>query len=181
MTGRRSLDGRQVTWSCLSRATGLDGATVRLMKEAGCRRVYLGLESASQATLDLMKKGATVEDGVRAAHLYREAGVEVAAFFIVGYPGETVGSIEQTFEMALTLPLDEISFNVPMPLPGSSLYDRLGGRDEEKDWSRENEVTFVYPSEFDEDWLRGRIDETMTAFARRAALRPAAPPSTSEA
>jgi len=173
MTSRQSATGRQMTWSCLSRATGLDIATVRRMKAAGCRRVYLGLESASQATLDLMKKGVTVEQGVRAAHLYRDAGVEVAAFFIVGYPGETVASIEETFALALALPLDEISFNVPMPLPGSGLFERLNGRDEEKDWSGENEVTFVYPSEFDEDWLRARIDETMNAFARRARATPA--------
>lgn len=167
MAGRQSAAGRQMTWSCLSRATGLDIATVRRMKAAGCRRVYLGLESASQATLDLMNKGVTVEEGVRAAHLYREAGVEVAAFFIVGYPGETVDSIEQTFGLALTLPLDEISFNVPMPLPGSDLFERLGGPDEGKDWAGENEVTFVYPSEFDAVWLRRRIEETMSAFAAR--------------
>ena len=45
----------------------------------------------------------------------------------------------------LSLPLDEISFNVPMPLPGSRLFERLGAPDEGKDWTRENEVTFVYP------------------------------------
>ena len=114
------------------------------MKEAGCRRVYLGLESGSQATLDLMKKQVTVEEGIRAVHLYREAGIEVAGFFIVGYPGETVSSIEETFRLALTLPLDEISFNVPYPLPGSRLFERLGGPDEGRDWESENEVTFVY-------------------------------------
>ena len=96
------------------------------MKESGCRRVYLGLESGSQATLDLMNKQVTLEQGARAAELYRQAGIEVAAFFIVGYPGETVAAIEETFALALSLPLDEISFNVPMPLPGSKLFERLG-------------------------------------------------------
>ena len=63
------------------------------------------------------------------------------------------------------MPLDEISFNVPVPLPGSDLFDRLGGPDEGKDWTMENEVTFIYPSEVDERWLRRRVDETMRAFA----------------
>jgi anaerobic magnesium-protoporphyrin IX monomethyl ester cyclase len=138
---------------------------VRRMKAAGCRRVYLGLESGSQTTLQLMNKQVTVEEGIRAADLYREAGIDVAAFFIVGYPGETVASIEETFKLALTLPLDEISFNVPVPLPGSALFERLGSPDEGRDWTRENEVTFVYSSEIDESWLRRRIDETMRAFA----------------
>jgi anaerobic magnesium-protoporphyrin IX monomethyl ester cyclase len=137
------------------------------MKESGCRRVHLGLESGSQTTLDLMNKQVTLEQGARAAELYRRAGIEVAAFFIVGYPGETVASIEETFKLALALPLDEISFNVPMPLPGSKLFERLGAPDEGKDWTRENEVTFVFPSDIDEAWLRRRIDETMKAFAAK--------------
>jgi anaerobic magnesium-protoporphyrin IX monomethyl ester cyclase len=163
----RQVAGRVMYWSCLSRVDGIDADTARLMKEAGCRRVYLGLESGSQETLDLMGKHVTVEEGVHAVHLYRDAGIEVAGFFIVGYPGETVASIEETFRLALTLPLDEISFNVPYPLPGSRLFDRLGGPAEGEDWERENQITFLYHSEIDEDWLRGRIEETMAAFAEK--------------
>ncbi len=163
----RRIMGTGLSWSCLSRANGISAETVRLMKESGCRRVHLGLESGSQATLDLMNKQVTLEQGARAAELYRRAGIEVAAFFIVGYPGETVAAIEATFALALSLPLDEISFNVPMPLPGSRLFERLGAPDEGKDWTRENEVTFVFPSDIDESWLRRRIDETMAAFAAR--------------
>jgi anaerobic magnesium-protoporphyrin IX monomethyl ester cyclase len=154
-----------VSWSCLSRANGIEPATARLMRESGCRRVYLGLESGSQATLDLMRKQTTVEQGARAASVYREAGVEVAAFFIVGYPGESVVDIEETFAFALRLPLAEMSFNVPMPLPGSRLWERLGGSVDGRDWTHENEATFVFSSDIDESWLRRRIEETMTAFA----------------
>ncbi len=161
------MQGRQISWSCLSRANGIDQAVVKRMKQAGCRRVYLGLESGSQETLRLMDKRVTVEQGIHAVHQYRQAGIEVAAFFIVGYPGETVDSIESTFRLALTLPLDEISFNVPYPLPGSRLFERVSGLDESRDWSKENEVTFVYRSEFDAKWLERRIGETMTAFAAR--------------
>ena len=160
-----------LTWSCLSRANGIMPATARLMRESGCRRVYLGLESGSQETLRLMNKQLTVEQGVRAAEVYRAAGIEVAAFFIVGYPGETVATIEETFKLALSLPLDEISFNVPMPLPGSRLFERLGSPDEGKDWTRENEITFVYSSDIDAVWLRRRVDETMAEFAARRAAR----------
>jgi anaerobic magnesium-protoporphyrin IX monomethyl ester cyclase len=163
----RHMAGLQMGWSCLSRANGISEATVRQMKEAGCRRVYLGLESGSQATLQLMNKQATLDEGIRAVHAYRQAGIDVAAFFLVGYPGETVASIEETFKLALSLPLDEISFNVPFPLPGSRLFERLGGPDEGEDWTRENEVTFVYRSEIDERWLRRRIEETMRAFAHK--------------
>src|SRR4030042_577085 len=114
-----------------------------------------------------MNKRATLEDGVRAVEVFRRAGVQVAAFFIVGYPGETTASIEKTFHFALDLPLDEISFNVPYPLPGSALFERVRGIDPEKDWHEENEATFIYSSEFDPRWIKQRIQQTMQAFAQR--------------
>ena len=112
-----------------------------------------------------MKKMATLEEGKKAVHLFHDAGIEAAAFFIVGYPGETIASIEDTFRYALEIPLDVISFNVPFPLPGSQLFDRVGYVDRNKDWSVENETTFVFDTEFDQNWLRSKISETMQAFA----------------
>jgi anaerobic magnesium-protoporphyrin IX monomethyl ester cyclase len=158
------IAGRDIHWSCLSRVTGINEEIVQLMKESGCRRVYLGLETGNPNTLKLMKKKATIEEGQNAVRLFHQVGVEVAAFFIVGYPGETTSSIEDTFKYALELPLDNISFNVPFPLPGSELFERVSKLDKNKDWNTENEVTFVYESEFDAVWLRQRINETMQAF-----------------
>jgi anaerobic magnesium-protoporphyrin IX monomethyl ester cyclase len=159
-------------WSCLSRSTGIDADIAHLMKEAGCQRVYLGLETGSDETLRLMNKKATLEDGIQAVQHFRQAGIEVAAFFIVGYPGETTGDIEKTFNLALNLPLNEISFNVPFPLPGSALFDRVSGIDPSKDWSQENDVTFVYSSEFDPRWLKRRIQQTMRVFNQRIRQSP---------
>lgn len=157
------MASQQIGWSCLSRVTGINAEIAQMMKSAGCRRVYLGLETGDQTTLELMNKKASVEEGIQAVHQFHKAGIEVAAFFIVGYPGETIESIDETFKLALTLPLDDISFNVPYPLPGSSLFNRISGL-VESDWNKENEVTFLYSSEFDPDWLRRRIGQTMQAF-----------------
>ena len=165
--------GLGMKWSCLSRTTGINADIARLMKEAGCQRVYLGLETGSNETLHLMNKKATVEDAIQAVHHFRQAGIQVAGFFIVGYPDETTTSIEQTFQFALSLPLDEISFNVPFPLPGSALFDRVSGIDPDKDWSQENDVTFVYSTEFDPQWIKRRIRETMRAFNQRKGGFPA--------
>jgi len=162
---------KSLSWSCLSRVTGLDRETIRVMKESGCRRVYLGLETGNPATLRLMNKQASLENGINAVHLFHEAGMETAAFFIVGYPDETVASIEETFSLALNLPLDFISFNVPFPLPGSKLFDRVSGIDYAKDWNSENEVTFVYNSEFDTNWLRSRIEQTVAEFTEKKNAR----------
>jgi anaerobic magnesium-protoporphyrin IX monomethyl ester cyclase len=163
--------GLGMRWSCLSRVDPIEPGTIGLMAEAGCDKVYLGLESGSDETLRLMNKRTTVEEGIRAVHRFREGGIEVGAFFLVGYPGETIGSVESTFSLALSLPLDEISFNVPYPLPGSALYSRVELLKPCDDWDVENDVRYLYRSEFDERWLRRRISETMGEFAsnRRAA------------
>ena len=161
------IAGQGMHWNCLSRVTRIDEKITRMMKESGCHRVYLGLETGNEATLKLMKKQATLEEGRSAVRLFHKAGVEVAAFFIVGYPGETAAAIEDTFRFALDLPLDAISFNVPFPLPGSQLFERASRVDEAKDWNEENEITFVYESEFDPAWLQQRISQTMQAFAEK--------------
>lgn len=162
-------------WSCLSRVDSMDADLVSLMARAGCDKVYLGLESGSDETLRLMNKRATVEDGLRAVHLFQRGGIEVGAFFLVGYPGETIDSVESTFSLALSLPLDEVSFNVPYPLPGSALFSRVQPLSPWDDWTVENDVRFLYRSEFDESWLRRRISETLDEFAVRRAFRHPAP------
>jgi anaerobic magnesium-protoporphyrin IX monomethyl ester cyclase len=160
-----------MTWSCLSRADRVTPEMASVMHAAGCRTVYLGLESGSPRTLELMNKHTTVEDGAHATAIYNEAGIGVGAFFMVGYPGETVDDIEKTLALALSLPLEDISFNVPVPLPGSPLYERLGAHDPGRDWTHENELTFVFPTDIDEAWLRRRVAETTTEFARRREAR----------
>ena len=174
--------GMPVRWTCLSRVERVTPELVDLMKRAGCIRVYLGLESGSNDTLRLMNKRITVEQGTRAVELFSRAGVGTAGFFMVGYPGETVEDIEKTFAHALSLPLDEISFTVPLPLPGTALFARVADPGAWEDWEFSNQVKFVFPSEFDEDWLGRRIAETLSAFAeRKGGARPGETPGPSRA
>jgi len=124
-----------VSRTCLSRVDRFTSELVDLMKRAGCIRVYPGLESGSNETLRLMNKRVTVEQGIRAVHLFSRAGIGTAGVFMVGYPEETVESVEKTFSLVLSLPLDEAWFTIPLPprntpfCPGcrSSAMGGLGG------------------------------------------------------
>ena len=156
-----------INWTCLSRVDRLTPELVDLMKRGGCIRVYLGLESGSNETLILMNKRVTVEQGIRAVHLFSQAGIGTAGFFMVGYPGETVESVEKTFALVLSLPLDEAWFTIPLPLPGTPLFARVADLRKWEDWEVSNQVKFVYPSEFDERWLERRINETTEAFRKK--------------
>jgi anaerobic magnesium-protoporphyrin IX monomethyl ester cyclase len=153
-----------LAWTCLSRVDHLTEDLAGLMRRAGCIRVYLGLESGSDETLRLMNKRVTVEQGTEAVSLFSRAGIGTAGFFMVGYPGETIESVEKTFAFALSLPLDEAWFTIPLPLPGTRLFSRVASEAAWEDWEVSNQVKFVYPSAFDEVWLGKRISETMDAF-----------------
>lgn len=151
-------------WTCLSRSDGPAEEMVDLMRRAGCRKMFFGLESGSNEVLRLMNKRVTVERAEQAVRMIAGKGIKTAGFFMVGYPGETCATIEQTLDWALRLPLDEISFTIPFPLPGTGLFRKIRGMRAEADWDYENENRMVYESEFDEDYLKRRIEETCARF-----------------
>jgi anaerobic magnesium-protoporphyrin IX monomethyl ester cyclase len=153
-----------IRWTCLSRADKISADEVELMRAAGCDKVYFGLESGSNEVLKLMKKETTVEGAERTVRLFSRSGIRTAGFFIVGYPGETYETIERTFAWALSLPLDEISFTVPYPLPGTGLFEKVQEVQAGADWKHENENRFVYQSDFDQEYLKQRIEETYAQF-----------------
>ncbi len=157
----RKLD---INWCCLSRIDTLNINVLQKMKISGCDKVYLGLESGNNDVLKLMNKNLTIEQGEIAVKQLKNVGIKTAGFFIVGYPGETLDTIDQTFTYALSLNLDEVSFNVPYPLPGSELFRRISKINITRDWTVENETKFVYESDFDEKLLKKKIEEFYKKF-----------------
>lgn len=156
---RVEYENLKLNWSCLSRVDSISYETAGKMKKAGCNKVYLGIESGSDEVLKIMNKHIDISRVRQGVDIFKKQGIECCGFFIVGYPGETIETIEMTFEFALSLELDEISFNIPYPLPGSKLYSRVSDIKDD-DWNFENETKFLYKSEFDEVWLRKKIKET---------------------
>lgn len=157
---RMIMEELDIKWSCLSRVDGMCDGTYALMKRAGCRKVFLGIESGNDRVLKSMGKGTDTSMIRHSVAAFQKYGLSCSGFFIVGYPGETIETIEETFAFALSLGLDQMSFNVPYPLPGSKLFQRLKGLGDD-DWDFENETRFLYESEFDEQWLKKRIQETI--------------------
>ena len=99
--------GIVIKWICYARADDLgDLETCRLMKRAGCHQVQIGVESGSQAQLDNMNKRCTVEANKLALRNCREVGITTLATVIVGFPGETAETIEQSFQCLRESPPD---------------------------------------------------------------------------
>jgi anaerobic magnesium-protoporphyrin IX monomethyl ester cyclase len=119
--------GLGMGWECLSRVDTMDSQVAEAMKRAGCIRVFFGIESGNDEVLRLMNKQISTVQAQRAVEVAKAAGLEVGAFFIVGYPGETDRTVLDTVRFASRLPLDYLSFTLPYPIPGTPLYDRVKG------------------------------------------------------
>lgn len=154
-------------WFCLSRVDKITQSDIELWQDSGCRKVFFGLESGNNDILKLMNKKTTTDEAEKTIERFAQSDIRTAGFFIVGYPGETYDTIENTFEWALSLPLDEVSFTIPYPLPGTRLYDRVMHVDKTLDWKYENENRMVFQSEFDEVYLKKRIESVYKQFSDR--------------
>ncbi|MFC1541321.1 B12-binding domain-containing radical SAM protein [Candidatus Latescibacterota bacterium] len=117
---------RNIRLSCNFRFDYLTPERAALMREAGFRLMKLGLESASQETLDRLKKGTKVEDIEAGCRIAKEAGLEVHLTIMVGYPWETRADAEKTLALAKQLMkkgyADMLQSTVTIPYPGTPLY-----------------------------------------------------------
>jgi len=112
----------KMTWSCTSRVT-TDYETLKAMRDAGCRLLIVGYESGDQQILKNIKKGATLE---RARQFTKDAhrlGLVIHGDFILGLPGETRETIENTVSFAKELDVETIQVSVAHAYPGTELYD----------------------------------------------------------
>lgn len=85
-------------WNSFLRCQFLDEEMVQLMAESGCEAVYLGIESANPEMLINMNKRAKVEDYRRGIALLKKYNIKIVASFMVGFPGDTVESVNETIK-----------------------------------------------------------------------------------
>lgn len=116
-----------MTWAVPNgvRMDALDEELLGLMKDTGLYMVSLGIESGSDRVLSLMKKGITTSRIRRSVTMIHKAGIDMAGFFILGFPGETRETILQTIDFAARLPLARANFFTYLPFPGTESFREL--------------------------------------------------------
>jgi radical SAM superfamily enzyme YgiQ (UPF0313 family) len=127
---KRGLD---FTWLTTVRADYfrpgfLDDEFVKMIKDAGCIRLSLGIESGSRKILNYIKKDETPENAKNSAILCNRHGIKPVFSFMTGLPTETRDDTRDTLELIKTLKklapkCDVIGPQVFRPYPGSELYD----------------------------------------------------------
>lgn len=138
----------RIYWICFARAGTIDDELIKIMKKAGCQKVSFGLESGNQNILDLMGKKATVEKGRKSVEIARRQGLKVHASFMLGNPGETEETIKETINFAKSLGLDNATFFITCPFPGTALYQvaqNLGYINQNTKWNEFAPLTSQRP------------------------------------
>lgn len=116
-----------------------DDEFLQLSQEAGVTKWYVGIESISQENIDQAGKGTNkVENYGRAIKRIKDHGMIVTGFFMFGFDHDTTEIFDRTLQAMYQWGIDEASFSIVTPYPGTRLFERL---EKEKritsyDWSR---------------------------------------------
>ncbi|WP_232362706.1 B12-binding domain-containing radical SAM protein [Desulfosudis oleivorans] len=101
----------------------LDGEMLDLMKKSGCFEITLAVESGDPETFRrFVKKPFTLDQAAKVARMARERRITTVAYFILGFPGETVRQVKSSIRFGLRMGVDYLVPFIFNPLPGSELW-----------------------------------------------------------
>lgn len=112
------------TWGCSLKLDRFQDGNLQAAFDAGCRAMFVGIESASQVTLDKVRKTASVENELMRIREAIELGIKIEASFIIGFPWERPEDVKATYELHCEL-LDagahRSQIGVLCPIPGTEI------------------------------------------------------------
>jgi len=146
-----------LVFGCNMRAELVDRPTLEIMKEAGLRKICLGIESCSEKIRnEILNKKITHKQIENAVAIARDLGLKVQGYFMIGAPGESKAEVKSTLSYPRQLELDDLTINITTPLPATYLYQRYHGDislpEEKFDYYRRYAFK---PGELSQRWLRG--------------------------
>jgi len=134
-----------INFNCIVRLGHIDDELIRLLKNAGCFMVNVGIESGDQEILNRHKAGLTLETIKRDIKKLTDAGLYVKGLFMMGFPGETEDSIKKTMDFALSLPLKDANITAFTPFPGAPITSKISELGEfDSDWRKMDCENFVF-------------------------------------
>jgi anaerobic magnesium-protoporphyrin IX monomethyl ester cyclase len=131
---RRGLDVK--IWLFLRADTAFHHPdTIARMGRAGVTSAFMGIETLSKRHLKEIHKGFAPEVTPKAVRIVRDAGIDVLASYIIGYPDETLSEIRETIRQARALPTSTAQFTILTPYPGTKVFEDLKPRIRSWNWA----------------------------------------------
>jgi len=119
----REIGKLGIVWSCNAKAN-VPRSTLKVLKDNGLRLLLVGYESGNQKILHNIKKGMRLDVAKRFAKDCRELGIITHGTFILGLPGETKETIEETIRFAVEINPHTIQVSLAAPYPGTVLHEQ---------------------------------------------------------
>lgn len=123
---RRLIDSKlDLRWDCPVgvRLDSLNPELLRVMEQAGCECIAVGIESGSDRIQKLIKKNVTVEKIREKAGMIADCSrIKIIGYFMIGFPDETEEEILETINLATSLPLYRANFTIVIAIPGTELF-----------------------------------------------------------
>jgi len=149
-------------WFAAVRANQVEPDILKLMKEAGCFGISMGIESGSDRMLKAINKKTTVDINKKACTYVKEAGLSLSISFMLGIPGETEADMNQTMAFMQETKCLSKGLGSFRPLPGSPFYNEFIQDDtlnkEDIDWTNLGNFT-VMPANLFCDMPRDRFEQ----------------------
>jgi radical SAM superfamily enzyme YgiQ (UPF0313 family) len=117
----RGLGRLGITWSCNAKAN-VPRETLQVLRDNGLRLLLVGYESGVQEILNNIRKGTRLDIMRRFTQDCHELGIAIHGTFILGLPGETRDTIQQTIRFAKEINPHTIQVSLAAPYPGTELY-----------------------------------------------------------
>lgn len=122
---RDSKLGEKCHFSLQTRADNFYEDLVPIMRAAGFTSVGFGMEVGTDALMEQIKKGETIQQHIDAVAMAKRHGMDVAMFMIFGIPTETHADRKAAYKLCRSMGLTQLKFNNLMPYPGTPMYQDL--------------------------------------------------------
>jgi hopanoid biosynthesis associated radical SAM protein HpnJ len=119
----RALGRLGITWSVNAKAN-VPHQTLKVLKDNGLRLLLVGYESGNQQILNNIRKGVRLDVARRFTRDCKALGIAIHGTFILGLPGETRETIQETIRFACDIDPDTIQVSLAAPYPGTALHDQ---------------------------------------------------------
>ncbi|MFN8096596.1 MAG: radical SAM protein [Vicinamibacteria bacterium] len=121
-----SAEAVRVRWGAQATiAVGADEAALRALRAAGCRMLFIGMETLDQANLRSVGKPYAVADYRDRVARIQDAGIAVAGYFILGLDGDDPGTFDRLYDFVRRTGINLPILNVLLPASGTALHERL--------------------------------------------------------
>lgn len=112
-------------WVCDTRVDLVDDELLGLMRKAGCKVIWFGVESGSEKVLQRIGRNTKPEQVEAAFRLCKKHGIKTACSFMIGLPDETLADMKVSLKFAKKIDPDFCMFNIFIAYPDSKLYNEM--------------------------------------------------------